>query len=449
MQSLIQYLSDKKILLLGFGVEGQSTYRFLRKYFPEKLISIADKNPKLRENPLIQAKDSCFCGENYLNAVKDADIILKSPGIKMQDVLALHPNANISSQSDLMFRFFSARCIGITGTKGKSTTSSLLYHLLKELKKDVFLVGNIGKAPFDYVDISEKALFVYELSSHQLQSVRHSPHIAILLNFFEEHLDYYNDYEAYQKAKFAICRYQEADDIFIYDKDDATIIKGISEEQVLSQKISFSTIDKNAALFSDGNFIQSADKRIYDLHLERKLLGKHNERNIMAVLAGIQALGINTEEASAAISTFKPLEHRLEFIGEEKGVLFYNDSIATIAEACIAAVEALQKVETLLLGGFDRGINYHPLIDFLIKRKEIRNLIFMGDAGKRMLAILAAQKHDKAGFFAKNMEDAVKIAKRETSKDKICLLSPAASSYDQYNNFEERGKDYKKIALRI
>jgi UDP-N-acetylmuramoylalanine--D-glutamate ligase len=449
MKALVQFLSDKKILLLGFGVEGQSSYRFLRKYFPEKSISIADKNPKLIENTLIQEKDSCFCGENYLDAVKNADIILKSPGIKMQDVIALHPNANISSQSDLMFQFFASRCIGITGTKGKSTTSTLLHYLLSKLKKDVFLVGNIGKAPFDLVDISEKAIFIYELSSHQLQSVHHSPHIAILLNFFEEHLDYYKDYEAYKRAKFAICRYQQADDIFIYDKDDAAIAKLISEEQPLSKKICFSTKDKNAAVFSDGNSIQAADKRIYDLNAERKLLGKHNEKNIMAVLAAIQALGIEADDLSAAISTFTPLEHRLEYLGEQKGILFYNDSIATISEACIAAVEALGKVETLLLGGFDRGINYLPLIKFLVKRKEIRNLIFMGDAGKRMQDILNAQKHDKAHYYAKNMEDAVKIAKRETSEGSICLLSPAASSYDQYKNFEERGKDYKKIALGV
>jgi UDP-N-acetylmuramoylalanine--D-glutamate ligase len=168
----------------------------------------------------------------------------------------------------------------------------------------------------------------------------------------------------------------------------------------------------------------------------------------MAVLAAIQALGIKTDELSAAISTFTPLEHRLEYIGEQKGILFYNDSIATIAEACIAAVEALGKVETLLLGGFDRGINYLPLMKFLVKRKEIRHLIFMGEAGKRMQEILSAHKHDKAVFFAVNMEDAVKIAKRETSQGSICLLSPAASSYDKYKNFEERGKDYKKIALK-
>lgn len=448
MQSLIQYLSDKKILLLGFGVEGQSSYRFLRKYFPENSINIADKNPKLRENPLIHKDDNCFCGDNYLEAVKNADIILKSPGIKMQEILAIHPKAKISSQSDLMFQFFPSRCIGITGTKGKSTTSTLLHYLLSKRMKDVFLVGNIGKAAFDLVDISEEAFFVYELSSHQLQSVRHSPHISILLNFFEEHLDYYKDYEAYKKAKFAICRYQQANDIFIYDKDDAAIAKLISEEQPLSIKMPFSVKDKEASVFKDGNIIQSANKRLYDLATERKLLGKHNEKNIMAVLATIQALGIETDELSAAISTFTPLEHRLEYIGEQKGILFYNDSIATIAEACIAAVEALGKVETLLLGGFDRGINYLPLMKFLVKRKEIRHLIFMGEAGKRMQEILGAHKHDKAVFFAVNMEDAVKIAKRETSQGSICLLSPAASSYDKYKNFEERGKDYKKIALK-
>ncbi|HDQ15916.1 MAG TPA: UDP-N-acetylmuramoyl-L-alanine--D-glutamate ligase [Bacteroidetes bacterium] len=448
MQSLIQYLSDKKILLLGFGVEGQSSYRFLRKYLPKNSINIADKNPKLRENPLIHKDDNCFFGENYLEAVKNADIILKSPGIKMQEVLAIHPKAKISSQSDLMFRFFPSHCIGITGTKGKSTTSTLLHYLLSQRMKDVFLVGNIGKAAFDFVDISEEAFFVYELSSHQLQSVRHSPHISILLNFFEEHLDYYKDYEAYKKAKFAICRYQQENDIFIYDKDDAAIAKLISEEQTLSRKISFSNKDKSAAFFSDGNSIQSAGKKIYDLHSEKKLLGRHNEKNIMAVLAAIQALGIETDELSAAISTFTPLEHRLEYIGEENGILFYNDSIATIAEACIAAVEALGKVETLLLGGFDRGINYLPLIKFLIKRKEIKHLIFMGEAGNRMQEILNAQKHDKANFSAVSMKDAVEIAKRVTTKGKICLLSPAASSYDKYKNFEERGKDYKKIALQ-
>jgi len=203
MDELREYLGDKKILILGFGKEGQSTYSLLRKLFPEKTLCIADRNGNLKENEIIKADSARVClhlGDVYLDNISDYDLIIKSPGISLKNFSDCD-FSKFTSHTELFIRLFRKHIIGITGTKGKSTTASLIHHIISAYTKNCVLVGNIGVPPFDMLDsINRDTIIVYELSSHQLEQVQVSPHISVLLNLYEEHLDHYQSFENYQQA---------------------------------------------------------------------------------------------------------------------------------------------------------------------------------------------------------------------------------------------------------
>jgi len=447
-------ISGKRLLILGFGREGESAYRFLRKHFPEIQITIADKNPqfiqKINDNNV-----SFISGDKYLDSLSEFDLILKSPGISLNELPYYLPIEKITSQTDIFLEFYSEQIIGITGTKGKSTTSSLIYHIIKLYTDDAVLVGNIGVPPFDMIeDISENTRIVFELSSHQLEFISKGPHTGILLNIFQEHLDYFKTFENYQQSKFNISRFQDDSDNFIFNTDDELIQKLLSvnkfERNYFEYSINKSVkqgcwIEKNAIYFSDG----MTTSMILDMDTEIFLKGEHNVCNIMAASCACKLAGIPDEKINEGIRTFKGLEHRIEYVGEFKGIRFYNDSIATIPEATMQAIKTLKDVNTLILGGFDRGIDYDHLLEFLIS-SSVKNLILLGDAGKRMMVgFEKLNAGNKNILFVDTFEDAVKIAKLRTVTSGICLLSPAAASYDMFKNFEERGMVYKKLVRDI
>jgi len=220
---------DKRILILGFGKEGESTYNFLRLHYGSPDITIADNNNDI-VTKISDSSIKFITGEKYLDNLNDFDIIFKSPGISLNHLPYKVKRKKITSQTDIFLEFFSSQIIGITGTKGKSTTSSLIYHIFKLNSDKVVLVGNIGVPPFDILnEISHDTKIVFELSSHQLEYITKGPHIAILLNFYQEHLDYYSSFEDYQLSKFNITQFQEEGDIFIYNSDDKLINNLISE----------------------------------------------------------------------------------------------------------------------------------------------------------------------------------------------------------------------------
>jgi UDP-N-acetylmuramoyl-L-alanine---L-glutamate ligase len=447
------YLFEKKILILGFGVEGKSTYRFLRRILPEKKLWIADSNPAVKDLEMLKedSKITFYLGDDHLNHFDEFDMIIKSPGISLKQM----PDTDFSiftSHTELFFRFFRDQIIGVTGTKGKSTTSSLICHIIYSLTQNCLLVGNIGIPPFDLIDqIDKDTVIVYELSSHQLEQTSISPHVAVLLNLFQEHLDHYESFEKYQEAKFRITMFQQPDDYFIYHGDDKLILKWIEKTGIVRnfRPISLSSTDNLGFCADEGNIIPGGEKDIILLEKEEitNLKGEHNLLNILAALNAVvvKMTIIKVSQVLNAVLTFKPLEHRLEYVGKFKGIEYYNDSISTIPEATIAAIKALKSVDTLILGGYDRGIYYDDLIGYL-EKSEVRNLIFIGDAGKRMNDIYKAMEyHSKNLFMADDFKKAVAEAKQITRNNKICLLSPAAASYGMFKNFAERGTVYKSL----
>jgi UDP-N-acetylmuramoylalanine--D-glutamate ligase len=447
------YFFERKILILGFGVEGRSTYRFLRRILPRKMLWIADSDAAIRDLETFTEDSNVtfYLGNDYLNHFDEFDMIIKSPGISLKHM----PEVDFSkftSHTELFFRFYRNQIIGVTGTKGKSTTASLICHIIYSLTQNCLLVGNIGIPPFDLIDqIDKETVIVYELSSHQLEQISISPKVAVLLNLFQEHLDHYESFEKYQEAKFRITMFQNPDDYFIYHGDDDLILKWIEMTGIEHNFYPFSltSSDHNGFCVHNGNIVtrKAKDTALLPIASIINLKGQHNLLNILAALNAVIVMVdiIHLIDLMRPILTFKPLEHRLEFVGKFNGVEFYNDSISTIPEATIAAVEALKNVDTLILGGFDRGIYYDGLMDYLSK-SEVRNLIFIGDAGKRMFEIYNSKQWTKKNLvLAGNFEQAVAEAKKNTGNNKICLLSPAAASYGMFKNFAERGTIYKNL----
>ena len=419
VNTIFRRLRGKRILILGFGREGKSSLAFIQKFLPHAIVGVADKNAEVLKD--LGNNVAVYSGENYFDAVNDYDIVLKTPGISLlgKDI----DLSKITSQTDLFLEEFHSQIIGVTGTKGKSTSSTLIYHLLKESGKDAILAGNIGIPIFDIIEqINNKSIIVFELSAHQLQFIHRSPHIGILLNVFEEHLDHFGTFEAYRDAKLNIIRKM-----------------GDEDWAVTNDEFCFE---------ADKMMVHSLSYYYYDFGVnwdEVPLKGDHNRLNVKAALCAINAFGVPVDEVLPHLYTFQPLEHRQELVGTFGGVTFYNDSISTIPQAAIAALQTIKNVTFLLLGGFDRDIDYSPLIDYLTK-KPVKHILYTGKAGCRMFEMLksAGYQGDIKNF--KDLNEAFEIIKSLSEKGDVCLLSPAAASYDQYRNFEERGRVFKALS---
>lgn len=438
--------------------------RFVQKYLPEAVVAVADKN---------EMNGVKHFGNQYLESMCDYDIVIKTPGISLKDFDT--KGVEITSQTDLFLSQFHAQTIGITGTKGKSTTTSLIYHLLKSSGRDAILTGNIGIPCFDVMeDVKPESIVVYELSAHQLEYVHNSPRVGVLLNVFEEHLDHFGTFGRYKQAKLNLLRFMGENDTAVIHESlldcvstDSTTCNTEAPEPVEGPNNQI----KVFSLFDFDDMIDSTAS---------PLKGEHNLLNVKAALLACQSYGIDCRELIHYLYTFKPLEHRLEPVGTFHGISFVNDSISTIPQATIQACKALGRVDFLLLGGFDRGIDYQPLADFL-RLHPVPHLLFTGKAGERMMGLIkgfvrccevaeieipdeiGSSFQDFAGSAVKvpgpaegptytyysSMEEAFAYIQSHAKQGDVVLLSPAASSYDQYKNFEERGRKFKALAKQF
>lgn len=448
IDEIIEKLKGKKIAILGFGVEGKSTYNFIRRYLENTEITVLCSEEDETEKNDILKKDEFVkfvIGKGYLDNLDNYDIILKAPGVSFKNIDISKFENKITSQLELFLEYKKCLTIGITGTKGKSTTSTLIYDVLKEQEKDCYLLGNIGTPIFDKIEkIKPSSVVVLEISSHALQYIKKSTEIAILLNIYEEHLDHYKDFNEYIKAKLNILKYQEENGIAIFNSDSDNIRYKYKQSDygitILGNKLTENTIElRQNEIYYNGVKIAIINEE------EMNLKGKHNINNIMFVLAVSKIMNLDDIKTLETIKNFKPLEHRLEYVGTVNGVLYYNDSIATIPEATICSIKALKNVNTLIVGGKDRGVNLQNLIEFL-KNSEISNVICMPTTGEYIAEGLKNSR--KNVVKVSTMEEAVNKAKEFTEKEKICLLSPAAASYGFFKNFKERGEIFKRNVLK-
>ncbi len=428
IKSLENFFKGKRVLILGLGREGRSTLDILKNI--DCTIGIADKNLVPTED---LQKYELYLGENYLDCLDKFDIIMKSPGIALLDMVSDSVKEKITSQTDLLLRFRKNTVIGITGTKGKSTTSSLTCHILKNCGKNAVLIGNIGIPPLERIgEFEEDTIIVCEMSCHQLEYVKASPDIAVLLNVFEEHLDHYVDFDAYRGAKENIYHYQDEKGMLIIGSDC------VHEE--IGCEVITASLEHEADIYVTNDMLSINGVEIPLSGIDTRLIGHHNYYNIGVALCIALTLGCDKDEALKAVSTFTGLPHRLENIGTFGGVQYINDSISTCPSTAIAAVKSFDKVDTIIIGGMDRGIDYTELVDFL-NGSDIENVILLPDSGYRIYPELDKAKRNI--YKAADLTDAVSYAKKVT---KIrCLLSPAAASYGFYKNFEERGEHFKQL----
>lgn len=430
---LISELKDKKILILGFGREGQDSFLFLRKRFPDKNLGIADKK-EFEELPLqtqrILNKDNkviLYFGDDYLKQLNTYDVIIKSPGIPSFTLNHyLKAKKIVTSQTNIFFANCPSTIVGVTGTKGKSTTSSLIYEVLKSGGANVYLVGNIEQPVLQFLDKATKSdVFVYELSSFQLENTSKSPHIAVFLNLYQEHLDHHGTFKAYVDAKAKITKFQNENDYLIFNETNKEIKRIAAKSK--AKQIPFTPKRKKGALCAAA---------VEPVFLIAKLFH------------------IPKEKVQKVLKSFKPLPHRLQLVGTHKGIVFYNDSLATIPEATIAALDILgNKVATLIVGGYDRGIPFRQLAVRILQSK-VRNLILLPVTGElvqnEIESLRAKEKnsHPLHCFSASTLAEAVELSYAHTLKGYICLLSPAASSFNMFYDYKERGEEFTSSVNR-
>ena len=434
-----EFFRGKKILILGFGREGKSTYGFLRQILPEQTLYIADRRENLVDDDELKRDTKVVCqgGENYLDDLVQYEIIMKSPGISFKNVDIDRLKGRIWSQLEVLLKFFEGKTVGVTGTKGKSTTSSLIFQILQDQNIPSMLLGNIGVPVFDMIDeMKSEMILVLEMSSHQLEFMDVSPHIAVLLNVFPEHLDHYRSFEEYRKAKCNIFRYQYVDDVVLFgDEVRGLVVNAPGQKWGVGEES-----DDAVRRVKDEVWID--DTVVYDAKSERKLKGEYNLHNIMFALGVTKVLGLGMSQAARSVNEFETLKHRLEFVGEYDGIKYYDNSIGTVPAAAMAAVEALGDVDTLILGGMDRGLDYVEFEEALRKSK-IRNVICMPETGWKIAEGLGGRARK-----VETMEQAVRLAKTSTRVGRSCLLSPAAASYGHFKNFEEKGDLFQELVRR-
>lgn len=431
----ITELAGKNICILGYGREGRAMIAALENYAPDCEITIADQNADI---DIHSSKHWKQVGTGWLENLHKFDVIIKSPGIPPSSLPIAHLRSRITSSTQIFLdtiKDSGSTVIGVTGSKGKSTTSSLIYEILKTRNqkpetRNIVLAGNIGEPAIAHIaDAKPDTIFVLEMSSYQLMDLTTSPQIAVITSFFPEHLNYHGSLEAYLDAKKNITRFQKDGDLVFFCSSSP----GASEiaKEGGGTKIPFSAEDAPVNIS------------------ETQLIGDHNLSNIAGAFTVATKLGIPRNQAIEVIKTFQGLPHRLQSLGIHHGQEWIDDAISTTPESTIAALDALDnRVETIILGGQDRGNDFTAL-GSRIKDSSVGNVILFPGSGPRIKEAIVDAEAQVEFFEAASMEEAVAIAKKVTTGrtplgHPIVLLSTASPSYGMFKNFEEKGDVFKK-----
>lgn len=441
----------EKIIVLGGGESGIGAALLAKARGCDVFLSDNGLIPVENKQELSKVDIEFEEGQHNTDRVLSADEIVKSPGIPDTAPIvakAIELGIPVISEIEYALRHTKAQCIGITGTNGKTTTTLLTYHILKENGLDVGLAGNVGFSLARQVAQNDHEYYVIELSSFQLDGMYHAKlNTAILLNITPDHLNRYdNDFQKYIDSKFRIIRNMRSSDTFIYNADDSHIAEGVS---ALDSKVSIApiamkkgqksmayTMDQNL-MFKDGD----SYKRISKSHLT--LQGRHNMLNTMSAILAARQCNITWDNITSALSTFKNAPHRMEYIGDINGRHFYNDSKATNVDAVWYALDSFNKPLVLIMGGTDKGNDYAP-IDHLVKEK-VKAIVVLGLDYTKITTHFKSMVDDIT--TTDSVFSAVKIAYSKADEGDVVLLSPACASFDLFKNYEDRG-DRFKMAFR-
>jgi UDP-N-acetylmuramoylalanine--D-glutamate ligase len=445
---------NKKIAVLGLGVEGLSSVRFLVKNGAQVWGLDRRNKEDIDQEMLTQAEGlgaRFVLGSDYLKDISDFDLIVRSPGVKLS--LLEGVKEKVTSQTKLFFDLCPARVVGITGTKGKGTTSSLIYEMLKASGKDVYLGGNIGTPPLDFLDqLTPESWAVLELSSFQLQDLHKSPHIAVMLMVTSEHLDYHKDISEYVEAKRNILAHQTPEDFAVLNRD----YPASNESDVYTTgKVFYVSRERETdnSCFSFGNKItlrkNGSDEDVIQTS-EIIIPGRHNLENICAAVMAAKLAGVGINTIAQVLKSFKGLEHRLELVATVGGVSYYNDSFSTIPESTIAAIEAFNQPEILILGGSSKGSDFTELGRVISEANNIKVIIGIGDEWEEIKSKIVNLKPEVLLLEgATNMKTAVTAASKIARSGDVVLLSPGCASFGMFKNYKDRGEQFKKEVVSL
>lgn len=437
--------SDKKVLVLGLAKSGLSVAHLLMDLGSEIIINDARPLTNDPDAQDLRKQGITVIGGGHPESLVDEsiDYLVKNPGIPYSNPLiqkAQSLNIPVITEIELASQFLKASLIGVTGSNGKTTTSTLIADMLRHDDRpgDIYLVGNIGTPLAEVVkDVKNEDDVVVELSSFQLQGTRNfRPHIAVITNIYSAHLDYHGSQKAYEEAKMKITQNQTPEDYLIYNADQEGLLEKISSH-TQAQLIPFSAngaVKKGA--YISGGAIYWNEEKVADLdHI--LLPGHHNLENILAATAGAKLLHCSNEAITQTLASFRGVAHRIQYVTEICGRKFYNDSKATNAEATETALKSFEQPIVLIAGGLDRHLSLDQLAPYL--KDKVRAVIGIGESGEKMLQLAKDSQVEKTAL-AESMEIAIEKAMAFSEVGDIILLSPAHASWDQYTNFEERGQ---------
>ena len=440
-----------KIVVLGGGESGFGAAYLAKKKGMDVFLSdkglIKEDYKKLLTDAEIEFEE----GEHSEERILGADWIIKSPGIpKKADIIFKINQKGIRLSSEIEFasEFTDAKIIAITGSNGKTTTTSLIYHILKNDDLKVGLGGNIGKSFAKQVADENFDYYVLEVSSFQLDDIQNfRPYISLLLNLSQDHLDQYNyNYEEYALAKFRITENQENDNFFIYNKDDEMSQNLLEKLEIKAKMIPFSTKEKlkEGGFLLDNKMIVKLNDEFSMKIEELSLVGNHNIANSLAASIAGKILQINNESIRNSLMTFQAVEHRLEQVAEIEGVKFINDSKATNVNATYYALESMKQPTIWIVGGVDKGNDYTEIEDLV--KKIVKAIVCLGIDNQKIIDFF--QEKTELIYSTSSMEEAVKISKSLAEKGNTVLLSPCCASFDLFNNYEDRGNQFKSEVLK-
>lgn len=435
-----------KIAILGYGIQGQSVYEYFKN--TDNDITICDKNTAIELPEDIKGQ----VGETYLNGLDKFDLIFRSPSIYPSDIVAANSESilhKVTSNTNEFLRLCPTKnVIGVTGTKGKGTTSALIANMLEASGIKVHLGGNIGTPPLDLLaeDIKEEDWVVLELANYQLIDLKYSTHIAICLMVVPEHLDWHTDVDEYYQAKARLFEYQTKDDLAIYYGSN------VNSKRIASTSpgMLIPFFEMPGALVAGSNIVIDGTPIIRISEI--KLIGRHNLQNICAAVTAVWQINQNTEAIADVLREFSGLPFRLEVIREVNGVKYIDDSFATAPSASIAAIEAVKGQKILILGGKDRGVDLKDLAKTILDNaKDIKKILIIGQSGERLAKAINEfnfTNYEVLGT-AKSMEEIVAEASQIAAEGDSVVLSPSFPSFDMFKNYEDRGLKFNEAVNNL
>lgn len=451
---------EKLVGVLGAGMEGVSSAAYLKQQ--GAYVTVLDQKTKDQLETSIVEQLTTLGVQNIFapDCLKDLsrfELLVRTPGIRpdIPEVkTAVAAGRLVTSNTKIFFEKSPAQIVGVTGTKGKGTTASLITEILNRAGKKAYLGGNIGTPALDLLpSLTPADYVVLELSSFQLFDLEKSPHVAVVLMVVPEHLDWHKDVNEYKEAKFNIVRYQNPQDFTIVNIDYPISSEFLNIGPAKKIQVSTERELSNGVFISNDQIYRRvgvAAERVMGT-TEVSLVGEHNLENILAAIAAVTTLGVGVDHVSQAVREFKGLEHRLEFVKEVNGVRYYNDSFSTTPETAIAAIKSFTSPEILILGGSDKGSDYSELGKTVVDSSNIKAIILIGQmAGKIKEAIQrAGEFKGKVLENAGSMEQIFSQIKNVSENGDIVLLSPACASFDMFKNYKERGKFFKEIVNKL